>query len=246
MEFKVGLFVMAALVLLFGLVLKAGDFHVKPGYTVHFIFKFVSGIDIGSPVRLAGVNVGEVKSIQVVRDAEGNTQVELRAWIDQSAYIEEDAEVRINSLGFLGEKYVEILPGTSGSKTLAEGGRLIGQNPVVFEKITESGSRLLSKVELTVDSLNNVVTEKKFQDSVKNTFGRAESTFANADQVMTDLKEATADLKDAAKSVRIVMARLRDGEGTVGRLLTDDTMAKDLEAFVKDIKAHPWKLLKRG
>jgi hypothetical protein len=57
--------------------------------------------------------------------------------------------------------------------------------------------------------------------------------------------EMTDDLKDAAKSMRVVFGRLRDGEGTIGRLLKDEKMAKDLEEFVVDIKTHPWKLLKR-
>ena len=45
LEFKVGIFVFFAGVVLITLVFKAGDFYMKPGYTVHFIFDFVSGID---------------------------------------------------------------------------------------------------------------------------------------------------------------------------------------------------------
>ena len=41
----------------------------------------------------------------------------------------------------------------------------------------------------------------------------------------------------------ILMARLRDGEGTVGMLLKDDKIAKDAEALVADLKKNPWKLL---
>ena len=60
LEFKVGIFVAISLGILSFLVFKAGDFNVKPGYTVRFVFNSVSGIDEGSPVRLAGVTVGEV------------------------------------------------------------------------------------------------------------------------------------------------------------------------------------------
>ncbi len=239
LEFKVGIFVITALAVLMALVFKTGDFYLKPGYTVRFIFSFVSGIDSGSPVRLAGVNVGEVKTINVVRDAEGQTQVELIAWISQGAYIEEDAEVRINSLGMLGEKYVEILPGTSGMKVLSDGGMLVGKDPVGFEKITENGNRLISKLELTVDNINEVVQDPEFKSAVKN-------TFTDADKFVRNMMEASDDLKDAAKSARILLGKARDGQGTIGRLFMDDTIAKDFEAFVKDVKAHPWKLLKKG
>ena len=238
-EFTVGLFVMTALAILVGLVFKTGDLTVKPGYTVRFLFDFVSGIDTGSPVRLAGVNVGEVKTIRVLRNEQGQTQVELFCWIQKDAYIEEDAEVRINSLGLIGEKYVEILPGTSGSKTLSDGGMLAGRTPVVIEKITESGNRLINKIETTVDSMNAIVANAEFQNSVKGTFGKADKFTGN-------LMEATEDLKDAAKSARIILARIRDGEGSIGRLMKNDSIAKDLEALAADLRAHPWKLLKKG
>ncbi len=246
LEFRVGVFVLVALAVLAWLVMKAGDFSFEPGYVIRVKFDSVSGVEAGSPVRLAGVPVGEVKAIQVVRTPEGGTQVEITAWITQGAYIEEDAQIRINSLGLLGEKYVEITPGASGTRTLSDGGQILGKTPVGMEQITESGSRLIRKLEFAVDNINQVVGDQGFQGSVKGAFDKAEGAFGSAETVMTDLKEVTADLKDSAKSVRIVTARLRDGEGTVGRLLKDDTIAKDLEAFVKDIKAHPWKLLKRN
>jgi len=116
---------------------------------------------------------------------------------------------------------------------------------VGFEKMTESGERVLGKVEKTFDNVNQIVTDPAFKQSVKDTFGKASGTFGNAEIVTKNLMQTTEDLKDAAKSARIVLARLKDGEGTVGHLLKDDTIAKDLEAFVKEIKEHPWKLLKR-
>ena len=239
LEFKVGIFVLCALGLLMVLVFRTGDFYFKPGYGVRFIFGFASGIDKGSPVRLAGVEIGEVKEAHVVRSPEGQTQVEVIARIDKDAVIEEDADVRINSLGLLGEKYVEILPGSGGAKVLPENGTLVGKAPVVFEKLTESGNRLINKMEFAVDHVNEIVGDPQFKASVK-------GTFVNADKVASNLVETTDDLKDAAKSARIVMARLRDGEGSIGKLLKDDKIARDLEAFVEDIKAHPWKLLKRN
>ena len=46
-------------------------------------------------------------------------------------------------------------------------------------------------------------------------------------------------------SVNIIVTRLKNGEGTVGKLLTDDSVYKNLEAFTEDIKNNPWKLLNK-
>lgn len=239
LEFKVGLFVMLALGILGWLVVKAGDFYLKPSYSVRLVFNFVSGIDRGSPVRLAGVNVGEVKEIRILRTPEGASQVEVTCWVQQGAFIEEDSQVRVNSMGLLGEKYIEIIPGKSGSKTLSDGGVISGTAPVTIDELTDSGERLIKKMQFTVDNINNVVADPQFQTSVKGTFN-------NSEKLTKNLLETTDDLKDAAKSAKIVMGRLRDGEGSIGKLLKDDRVARDLEAFVADIKAHPWKLLKRN
>ena len=238
LELKVGCFVVIALAGLTLLVVKSGDFYMKPGYTVRFVFDYVTGIDKGSSVKLAGVGIGEVTDIHVVRSSDNKTQVEVSARITPGAFIDEDAEVRINSSGLLGEKYVEILPGKGTNVAVPEGGMLPGKKPVVFERITESGERLINKMEYTVDNINQVLADPDFKVSVK-------STFSDASVVAKNLKESSEDMKDAIHSTKIVMGRLRDGEGTIGHLMKDETIAKDLEAFVKDVKAHPWKLLKR-
>ena len=239
LELKVGVFVLFGLALLTVLVFKAGDFYMKPGYEVRFMFKAVSGIESGSPVRLAGVVVGEVKEIRVLRDENGQTQVEVTAWISQGIVIEDDAKVSVQSLGLLGEKYIEVSPGTGGNKTLVHQGSIGGKTPVDMDELIENGSRLITKMETTIDSVNELIADNEFKSSVKGTFSHAGAAAKN-------FVEMSDDLKDAAKSAKIVMARLRDGEGTIGKLLKDDKMAQNLEAFSEDIKAHPWKLLKRG
>ena len=239
LEFKVGIFVVISLAILGGLVFKTGDLYLKPGYMVRLIFDTVSGIDNGSPVRLAGVTVGEVKEIHVVRSESGETQVEVHARIDQGVYLEDDARPRITTSGFLGEKYIEIFPGTSGNKAIGGEGVLTGHEPSNMDDVLASGQRLIGKMEYAMDNVNQVVADPDFKSHVK-------GTFSNTDKVAGNLVETSDDLKDAAKSAKIVMARLRDGEGTVGKLLKEDKIAKDLEAFVADIKAHPWKLLKRN
>ena len=238
LEFKVGIFVMVALAVLAGLVMRTGDFNLRPVYNIRLVFGSASGIDTGSPVKLAGVTVGEVKEIHVVRGAQGQTQVELRCWINQGVYLEDDAEPRISTMGLLGEKYIEIFPGTSGNKAIGDGGLLEGHTSTNIDDVLNSSQRLIRKMDTVMDQINQVVSDPEFKAHVK-------GTFVNADKVASNLAESTENLKDTLLSAKIVMARLRDGEGTIGRLLKEDKMAKDLEAFVADIKAHPWKLLKR-
>ena len=246
LEIKVGLFVIAALGILFYLVFRSGDFYMKPGYTVRFVFSFVQGIDKGTPVKLAGVTVGEVKEIHVVRNPKGETQVEVGAWIAQGVAIEDDAKAVIKSLGMLGEKYIEIIPGTPNYKLIANGSTLIGKNPFAIEDIAEGTRQLIAQLQSVSENINGVVGDPEFKSAIKGTFVNADRAFSDADVTIKNFTQASEDLKQAASSAKIVLGRMRDGEGTVGRLLKNDQIARDLEAFTADIKEHPWKLLKKG
>ncbi|HXV19090.1 MAG TPA: hypothetical protein VD883_03335, partial [Candidatus Omnitrophota bacterium] len=129
---------------------------------------------------------------------------------------------------------------------VADGDVLIGSETVMGEKFTEAGARLIQKIETTFDSVNKVVSDPAFQTSFKGTFDKSEKTFTNAEIFAKNMSEVSEDLRAAAKSARVVLERLEKGEGTVGRLLKDETIARDIEAFAKDIKQNPWKLLKKS
>jgi phospholipid/cholesterol/gamma-HCH transport system substrate-binding protein len=221
------------------MVLRAGEMYIRPGYTIKFIFDTVSGVDKGSPVRLAGVPIGEVKRFHTLENKDGKLNVEIEAFVDAGVKIEQDADLRVATMGFLGEKYIDIHPGTPGTPLIEPGGSLVGRQLTGMDDVFDSGQKLLQKMEYVAEDLREVVGDPEFKKAAKGTFVQGEKTFQN-------LESATADLKESAASMKVVTGRLRDGEGTIGKLLKEDRIYKDLEAFVADIKKNPWKLLKKS
>lgn len=234
-EVKVGLFVFIAFVLLAVMVFSISDFYSTQAnytYPLRVRFNFVNGVDTGSPVRLSGVKVGEVRSVRVYRDeASQRTMVELTARVSKEAVLEEDSVAYINSIGFLGEKYVEIVPGTPGSRALTANEILVGKDSISMEKLVESSYRAVAQMEKAVASLNTVISDESTRDSLK-------GTLANS-------KEATARLNQLLAQCTDVMGKVQRGEGTLGRLLTQDDLYQDFKDLSADLKAHPWKLFFR-
>ena len=113
-ELKVGIFIMIGVAIMFLIVFSVGEINfAKTGYKIRVIFSFANGIGGTAPVRLAGVGIGQVQGIRILRDEKANTtKAELTVWINDNTKIENDAVVTINTLGLLGEKYLEIFPGT--------------------------------------------------------------------------------------------------------------------------------------
>jgi phospholipid/cholesterol/gamma-HCH transport system substrate-binding protein len=189
LEFKVGIFVFIGLVILVTFVLLIGDFKTwTTGYPINFIYNFTNGVRVGAPVRFAGVDVGEVREIKfITTPQEPKIKVQITGWIKKDIKIPLDSTVWINTLGLLGEKYIEIMPGKDYSQYLAKGQTLVGVEPIPIHEVIQL-----------------------------------------AKSIGDDLDES--------------IVKLKNKEGTIGKLLYDDTIYKELEALITDIRKHPWKL----
>jgi phospholipid/cholesterol/gamma-HCH transport system substrate-binding protein len=189
MELKVGVFVFIGLVILVVFVLLIGNFQTwASGYKVKFNFSFINGVKLGAPVRFAGMDVGEVKAIRFVHPQEqAKARIQVVCWVKQETKIPLDSSIWVNTLGLLGEKYIEIMPGKDYSQILGADEELNGQDPLPMQEVTELAKKIANGIDTGITRINNK-------------------------------------------------------EGTVGKLLYDDTIYKELEALIIDIRKHPWKL----
>lgn len=189
LELKVGIFVFIGLGILTAFILSMNDFkNIASGYEVHFIFNFANGVKIGAPVRFAGVDVGEIKEINFVTlPDDPKPKVRIIGSVKKEIKVPADSTVWVNTLGLLGEKYIEIMPGKDSSNILFAKQALVGVDPIPMQEVS-----VLAK------------------------------------DIATHLDES--------------IKKIINKEGTIGKLLYDDTIYKDLEALVTDVRKHPWKL----
>ncbi|HEX3835422.1 MAG TPA: outer membrane lipid asymmetry maintenance protein MlaD [Steroidobacteraceae bacterium] len=107
--------------------------HTKAGYRITAAFDNVGDLKVGSPVSMAGVNLGEVESVRI----DWNTyKAVVKMRIDpQYNKIPDDSDASIQTQGLLGGKYVGI--GAGGSETfLKEGSQItLTQSALVLENL---------------------------------------------------------------------------------------------------------------
>lgn len=180
-ELKVGIFIFIGIVILSVIVFSIGNFYtLKRGYNVKILFSFANGLSKGAPVRYAGVEVGEVENINVYFDEkEDIPMVEISVWVSRNTWINEDAEATINTLGLLGEKYLEIAPGTKQARLLKNGETLRGQDPISTEEFTRDMKKTLIKVDEMISSLNDIVGDEEMKSSIKNAISNIEAFTAD-------------------------------------------------------------------
>ena len=191
-EAAVGFFVIVGFILLTLIVFfVSGAFFFRQGYALNLMYDYVSILDKGAPVRMAGVRVGEVSKVELVFDETSlKTRVRVKLFIEKGVQIRENYLFKIQGTHVLSEPHIEITPQKGNSPVLEDGKTMAGVETVAMEDIIQAGY-------------------------------------------------------DAAGSVNGILAKLEKGEGTAGKLLTQDDLYQDLRGFVSEIKAHPWRLLKR-
>ncbi|MFA5114870.1 MAG: MlaD family protein [Candidatus Omnitrophota bacterium] len=158
MELKVGVFVFIGLVILMVFILSIGGFKTwSSGYKVKFIFNFINGVKLGAPVRFSGVDVGQVKSISFIKSQDGHAKVEITAWVKDEIDIPIDSTIWVNTLGLLGEKYIEILPGEDTERFLEAGQAMAGNDPVPMHYLEKMTKSILDQVN---DALSAIKSER--------------------------------------------------------------------------------------
>lgn len=145
LELKVGAFVFVALVILAVFIFKIGSLKsYGTGNPIRFVFSNVSGVKPGSPVRFSGVEMGEVSRIKILENKERKkTQIEVIAHIKKSFMIPQGSSAYINTLGLLGEKYIEIIPPDEFRTFLKSGDTIIGTDPVVMQEWVDEAQKIV-------------------------------------------------------------------------------------------------------
>ena len=225
---KVGVFATLCMIVLAVLVWQIEDLNpfAEGGRTLDAKFASVAGLDEKAPVRVAGVRVGRVESI-VLEGREARVHLVL----DQPLDLPQGTVARISSLGLLGDKYVELVPGPPGGPPLPEDTVLPGTAPPSFDetvaKLNEIGdsiqratgsftsgdmggsiNRLVSDIQLTSREIRLLVAENR---------ATVRSAVQNFDQVGATLSQELPRLASQMnRSLDQISALVQENRGNIG------------------------------
>src|SRR4029077_5844433 len=247
-ELKIGLLTITAIViaavLVFSLTGAKGWFWQR--YTLKSRFPTVAGLPVGSPVRVAGVQVGSVKDIQfsgeqvdVVFDV--NRKVQERITDKSIAFL--------GSVSLLGSSAVDITPATNGTPIPEYGyvpqGRAKGQ----FADIAEQAEGTIDEVTGLVRDLRKgrgsagkLITDARLCTDLPQFVATAGQLTRELQQGKGSLGKLLKDPKAAesfeatAKNIENLTRRIDAGEGSIGQLLKDDQFSKSLNGATSNLK----------
>ena len=190
-EVKSGLLITIAFVLLIALTFVVGNHLAGETRDFQVKFAYVAGLEKNAPVYYAGVEVGKVQGIEVVRGEE--KPVLLTVGILSDIMLRTDSVAYIDTLGMMGEKFVELTPGTATSDFLAPGAAVEGVDPIPMHAMTRKMNLLAERMDELTFSLNPLVARMDHflegsEEDIAKMIANLEETSANVRDMTNDLK----------------------------------------------------------
>lgn len=235
MEISLGLVVLVALSILGYMALKLG--HLKglgSLVRVEVSFQDAAGIVEGSSIKVAGVAIGRVESLDVDFD---KARVVLA--IDESAGIRTDARVTVRARSLLGEKYIEIKPQSRTAPAIREGDSLEPGSGIVEidQLIGELGPMVQA---LNVEDVGPLFNELK--GLVIDNRQNVTEMVSRANHLLTRLETVDFDDPDLQSDLKLTLGNLREASERLPRLLdraesTVDALAEKGEPILTRVDA---------
>jgi phospholipid/cholesterol/gamma-HCH transport system substrate-binding protein len=192
-------------------------------------FANLAALEEGAKVRVGGMDAGEVSSIQVPPSPSSKFRVKLRIREDFHRLIRVDSLATVQTDGLVGNKFVQIEPGTDQAQIIPERGTIPSRE--AFEL-----SAMLQRMSDTVDLIRTTIVDLK--GGIDVALASVTETADEAQNLLNDVGTEARQIMDSAqkvsRDVNAIVARVREGKGTVGKLLTDDSLYTSVKKISTD------------
>lgn len=239
LELKVGIFAFIALIILTLAVFSISEIYIfRPGYDIKITFSFASGIDLGAMVRVAGIEAGEVRDMEMSYDRnKGKAKVTLLVWLNKDVKVPRDSIAYVSVSGLIGETYLEIVPGEDYTHLLKQGDMLVGRDPFSTETLMEVAHRVAANFDNILSSVDEVFNEEA-KASLKRAIrdldasmelmlkvnDKFDGVLDSINEILDEetkmaLQETIHNFFEISASLKIISGRLERGEGKLGAWL---------------------------
>jgi len=219
-EWKVGLFLTISLVVTAALVINfsKGTNPLTKIYTIHLTTKNVDGLVKNAVVMMAGVPVGKISAIHLNTDT---YTVTLDAKIKAEYQIRADAKFFIETAGFLGDKYIGVIPGENKLPPLQNGATVVCQESFDLVRAARSATDLMDELKTVASQITNIVNriDSKLLD---------EQTLTNLAAGLSNLREISAEASATIAAVnQLILTNTPPINDAIENVVTFSEQLKD-------------------
>ncbi len=242
-ELKVGVFALVVLLILSYMTFKVSgkEWLRREGYTVYVYFSNISGLDEKTKVKVAGVDAGVIDKIIL----EGN-RVKLRLRIFPEIRLYSDAVASIKTSGLLGDKYLDIKPGTGETK-IDEGGMIRNvHEPMDIDDMIYRLASVSDSFQRLTSNINDVLGTEETKQALRETANNLATLTENLNTAVTVNDKRLKETLDGINRLTASINRLiEDNRGEINDTVSNlrevtaeaPAVVRRLEAASAELKA---------
>ncbi len=240
-EFKVGILVIVVSGIIAAMSLQVSESAgFMGGKKLWFTLDNASGLIKNGPVHVAGIRVGVVKQIGL--DESGQARIDVV--VQPNVQLSKSSRVSIRPNGILGDKHIEIIPGNPNDPPLQSGDRIDSvEDSASLDKLITQVNKVATSLTVVVDNLRDA-SEGDDSKPIGKIVRNIENLTGDLAQLVREKKGEVADIISTMKSamaridramvnIEQISTKINSGEGPIGRLVHDESMADALESTVE-------------
>lgn len=196
-------------------------------------FKNVNGLMPGNNVRFTGIDVGTVKSVEIINESTVNVTMIIEDKVKD--FIKKNSTTMVGTDGLMGNKLINIINSNEPSASVEDGDLLVSKNPLGTDDMMRTLNITNENVkDITID-LKNIVSRLNSPNTLWSIL---------MDTIVADnVKQAIVNIKVTGERTAIITGDLsrivkyvKEGKGTIGALIADTSFAVKLNQSIVNIK----------
>ena len=245
---KLGIFIFLGSTLLVILIFLLGnkDQLFASTFTLKAHFMNTEGLRNGASVRFGGIDVGAVKSIQIVSDTSVSVEVTMRVKVEVKRFIKKDSRASIETEGLVGNKVIMITMGSESADEIKDGGKILSKEPLSFADIIEETQGIMAytkdmtknlaeivyKVNQGDGTIGKIINDNQLYTAATNLTNTADKNLNSITDDMKDViilfdelgkgvKDVVANVNKIVTKIDTVLQGVSEGKGLLGSLVSD-------------------------
>ncbi|MBK6837382.1 MAG: MCE family protein [Bacteroidetes bacterium] len=220
---RLGIFIISGLILLIvGLYLIGSNRNIfGRNITLYTTFYNISGLQVGNNVRFSGIDVGTVKKLEIVND----TTVKVTMQMDETLtrFIRINSVASIGTDGLMGNKLINIDPGTQDAQQINDGTTIPSSKGVDTEQMLRTLNQTNQNVSMISDDLRILTGNINKSRGTLYTVLMDTTLAYSLKHTLTNIEVISSNLGNFTSELSAVVKGVQDGQGTLGGLLNDSS-----------------------
>ncbi|MRR05940.1 MAG: MCE family protein [Deltaproteobacteria bacterium] len=245
-EKKVGLFFILGLILFTVMLELGGQWNpFEKAISYQTFLTSVTGLKIGDSVRLAGVDVGKIKGIDVL---EGKVRIDFE--VKKGTKIRQDTVASLRMTNLLGGQFLGLSFGSPTAPLLPPGATVASKEAATVDTIMTDLGDITTDAKTLIADLNKNQAEvlgsmsamlEENRPNIRSTMSNLSSITTKMDRgdgslaMLLNDKTLYANTNDVTSNLKTITAKIERGEGTIGKLVNDDAFYLEARSAMANI-----------